>query len=98
MSAKSDELTCLHCGTVLSRLEIPLSAAMGTGGWDGPNHWVCFNDDCRYYREGWDWMFERYEVRASYRYRLTSTAQAGKPGKPIAVWSPTALRDMIADE
>lgn len=87
--------TCPHCGSALSPLRIPDNAAMGTGGWEEPVHWVCFNDDCSYFREGWDWMMEQYEVRASYRYRVTDPALAGRRGNPIAVWSETALRDFI---
>jgi hypothetical protein len=40
-------------------------------------------------------MMERYGVRASYRYRLDPAT--GKE-YPLAVWSPTALRDRILAE
>jgi hypothetical protein len=82
--------TCPHCGATLQQISIPEET-----GWDHPFHWVCFNDDCYYYQEGWAWMFEQYEAKASYRYRvIPETGQAS----PIAVWSPTALKDRIVEE
>ena len=83
--------SCPHCGDALQALRIP-----DGGGWEPGNHWVCFNDECPYYRDGWEWMREKYEVKASYRYRIVDTP--GAKASPIAVWSPTALRDhIIAD-
>ena len=60
-----------------------------------PVHWVCFNDDCPYYREGYDWMREQYEVKASYRYRVDPAS--GKP-IPLPVWGDDALRDRLVDD
>jgi hypothetical protein len=65
-------------------------------GWDDPVQLACFNDDCSYYREGWEWMWQTYEVRASYRYRLVDAATG--TASPLAVWSPTALRNLILDD
>ena len=80
---------CPHCNASLQRIALP----DGTG-WDGPFHWVCFNDDCPYFKEGWAWMFEQYEVKASYRYRVIP--ETGEV-TPIAVWSETALKDHIVE-
>ncbi len=84
-------LSCPHCESTLLPFRLPEG-----GGWEDPHHWACFNDDCPYYRSGWDWMRERYEIGASYRYRVTDAATGH--ATPIAVWSPTALRDHIIDE
>lgn len=57
-------------------------------------HLVCFNNECSYYREGWEWMREKYRVNVSYRFRVdpaTGTAS------PLAVWSEDALVDRIVD-
>ncbi len=85
------KLLCPHCGTRLLAVRMP-----DGGGWNEPYHWICFNDDCTYFSDGWTWMRQKYEIGASYRYRVTSseTGQA----TPIAVWSKTALRDHIIDE
>ncbi len=78
---------CPHCGKLLQSFVLPDNT-----GWEGPVHWVCFNDECGYFRRGWNWMEERYGVRASYRYRVDPAT--GKDS-PLAVWSRTALRDRI---
>lgn len=78
---------CPHCGEPLRPFALPDNT-----GWEALVHRACFNDDCGYFRRGWDWMEERYGVRASYRYRVDPAT--GKDS-PLAVWSPTALRDRI---
>ncbi len=78
---------CPHCDKLLQSFALPDNT-----GWEGPVHWACFNDDCDYFRRGWNWMEERFGVRASYRYRVDPAT--GKDS-PLAVWSSTALRDRI---
>ena len=80
---------CPHCGEPLVPFSLP-----DAGGWDAPFHVACFNDDCPYFRRGWDWMEGHYGVKASYRYRLDP--MSGEPS-PLAVWSSTALRDLVLD-
>jgi hypothetical protein len=63
--------------------------------WDEEFLLVCFNDDCSYYKEGWDWMKEQYNQRASYRYSC-SPVTGGSTVLPV--WSASALRDRIAEE
>ena len=79
--------TCPHCGAVLQVFEMPEA-----GGWDRLYHLACFNNDCPYYRRGWDWMMSQYNVKVSYRYRLDPASGCASP---IAVWSETALVNRI---
>ena len=85
---RAASLTCPHCGAALQRFRLPEDA-----GWQQACQWACFNNDCPYYREGWEWMWERYRARASYRYRVLDPA-TGR-ASPLAVWSETALFDRI---
>jgi len=78
---------CAHCGETMLRMSIPPE-----GGYDSTFLFVCFNEDCSYYVDGWSWMFEKYHARVSYRYRIDPAT--GGEG-PLAVWSPAALRDLI---
>jgi hypothetical protein len=79
--------TCPHCGAALQFFELPEA-----GGWDQRCHLACFNNDCPYYRRGWDWMMSQYNVKVSYRFRLDPVSGCASP---IAVWSETALVDRI---
>jgi hypothetical protein len=80
---------CPHCDQPLQPFSLP-----DNGGWDAPFHVACFNDDCPYYRHGWEHMEKQYGVKASYRYRLDpATNQAS----PLAVWSPDAIKSQILD-
>ncbi|HPA80046.1 MAG TPA: hypothetical protein PLS95_04470 [Thermoanaerobaculales bacterium] len=83
------ELVCPHCGTALSRFSLPDNT-----GWEGEHQLACFSDECPYYRRGWQHMEARYAVTASYRYRVDPISGCASP---LAVWSPTALRDRILD-
>ena len=81
---------CRHCGAPLKKWLVPDGAT-----WVEDFFYVCFNDACPYYREGWDWMKQQYGQHASYRYAVSPTT-----GAPlmIPVWSDAATREMIVDE
>ncbi|MFP4572179.1 MAG: zinc ribbon domain-containing protein [Desulfobacterales bacterium] len=58
---------CPHCGQEMKIWEIP-PIAVGDGlGWDSPYMYVCFNDECPLFVEGWDNLWENYSQHASYR-------------------------------
>ena len=82
--------TCPHCGTRLSKWRVPDEAS-----WDDEFFFVCFNDDCSYYKDGWSWMKEQFNQNASYRFAINPTTDASSP---LPVWSDSATREMIVDE
>ncbi len=58
---------CPHCGEEMKLWEIP-PIAVGDGlGWDSPYMYVCFNNDCPLFVEGWKNLWENYAQHASYR-------------------------------
>ncbi len=58
---------CPYCGVEMSIWEVPM-IPMGDGlGWGTPYLFVCFNDECSMYKEGWDKIKEDYAHNASYR-------------------------------
>jgi hypothetical protein len=59
--------SCPHCGLEMNLWEVP-PMNVGDGlGWGAPFLYLCFNDECPLYREGWDNMKENYAHNASYR-------------------------------
>src|SRR6056297_983919 len=64
---QQEKPVCPHCGQEMTIWEIP-PVAVGDGlGWDSPYMYVCFNDQCPLFTEGWDNLWENYAQRASYR-------------------------------
>jgi hypothetical protein len=86
----SPEKTCPHCGAPLFKWLVPDGAS-----WSEEFFFACFNDDCSYYKDGWNWMESQFGQHASYRYALNPTTVASLP---IPVWSDSATREMIVDE
>jgi hypothetical protein len=78
---------CPHCGAQMKKLLLPSEAA-----YECEYMLACFNDDCPYYIQGWHWMWERFEVRSSYRHRINPITGGSSP---LPVWSPTALKNRI---
>ncbi|MFO8055968.1 MAG: ogr/Delta-like zinc finger family protein [bacterium] len=92
MPDKKDEKKpgCPYCGAVMKKWKVP-----GDSTWIEEFHWVCFNDECEYYQQGWDWMLTRYQQHASYRCRMSPSDM--RP-MPLPVWSPSAHREYILDD
>ena len=82
--------TCPHCGSALKKWLVPDEAT-----WDEEFFFVCFDDDCSYYKSGWEWMKQQYNQQASYRYALNPENGSSLM---IPVWSETATREMIVED
>jgi len=80
---------CPYCSQEMKKWKVPVSSS-----WPDDFFYVCFNDDCPYFVQGWIQMQNRQQTRASYRCRLDPDS-----GKfvPLPVWSPEALKDDIID-
>ncbi len=81
--------TCRYCGLRLSKWLVPEGSS-----WSEEFFFVCFNDECSYYRKGWEWMKEQYNQKASYRFMINPTTGASSM---IPVWSDSATREMIVE-
>ena len=82
--------TCPHCEARLKKWRVPEELS-----WSEEFFLVCFNDECSYYKKGWEWMKEQYNQRASYRYALNPSTGGSMQ---IPVWSDSATREMIVGD
>jgi len=82
--------SCPHCESRLKKWLVPDGAS-----WNEEFFYVCFNDDCSYFKEGWTWMKQEYNQHASYRYTFNPTTGASMQ---IPVWSDAATREMIVED
>ncbi|MCK5695806.1 MAG: zinc ribbon domain-containing protein, partial [Desulfobacula sp.] len=64
---KMDKPKCPHCDVEMTLWEVPLFNFSDGLGWGTPYMFVCFNDECSSYKQGWDSLQETMEVPASYR-------------------------------
>lgn len=59
--------TCPHCGQEMDLWEVPPVNFSDGLGWGTPYLYVCFNDECPLFKQGWDNLWENYSQNASYR-------------------------------
>jgi len=59
--------TCPHCGQEMTLWEVPPITFSDGLGWGTPFLFVCFNDECPLYKQGWTHMQDTYAQTASYR-------------------------------
>ena len=78
---------CPHCGQEMKKWQVPI-----TSTWPNEFFFVCFNDDCSYFVQGWEQMWEQQATRASYRCRLDP--DTGKCAA-LPVWFYDALKNNI---
>ncbi|MGA8178617.1 MAG: zinc ribbon domain-containing protein [Desulfobacterales bacterium] len=86
---------CPHCGAAMTIWEVPPFDFADGLGWGTPYLFVCFNDECSLYAQGWKNMQENYAQCASYRcinYPGTEQFQC------IPVFSPMGGTGQIVDE
>ena len=86
----ADPLVCPHCNEKLKKWKSPPEST-----WGVEFQYVCFNDECPYFKRGWDWMMEKYNATSSYRHRYNP--QNGETG-PLPVWSRDALKNQIIED
>jgi hypothetical protein len=81
---------CRYCGAPMKKWRTPESST-----WQTEFQWVCFNDDCSYFLDGWEHMMKTVNVKASYRHRVDpNTGSSG----PLPCWSVDAHKDSIIED
>ena len=91
----TDAPKCPYCGIPMKKWRTPQMPFAGGSTWASEFLYVCFNDECSYFVNGWDWMWNNYHQHLSYRHVLDPAT--GIPS-PVAVPSYDSMKDMIIDE
>lgn len=92
---KMEKPKCPHCEEEMSIWEVP-PINIGDGlGWGTPFLFVCFNDECPTYTDGWKNIEENYGHRSSYR----SFCYPGSDKfECIPVFSPVGASGQVIDD
>jgi len=86
---------CPNCNTEMSLWEVPPFSFSDGLGWGTPYLFVCFNDECPMYVQGWDNIQENYAFNASYRCMCYPGT---KQFECIPVFSPMGAKGQIIDD
>jgi hypothetical protein len=79
------EQVCPYCGEKMDPIRTPELSS-----WGGEIHYVCFNDECTYYKNSWQVLDGQGIERTGYRCRVDPRGVYG----PMAVWSSDALKNL----
>ena len=86
---------CPHCNEEMNIWEVPPLNFSDGLGWGSPYLFLCFNDNCTLYTQGWDHLKENYAHTASYRcMNYPGTEQF----ELMPVFSPMGATGQIIDE
>jgi hypothetical protein len=94
VSTPKTQIYCPHCNSLLKAFLMPDGAGWET---DKPQ-WACFNNNCPYYKGGWEWMKKQYNATASYRYRVLDPKNPKTKPKPLLVQTEDAATHLIIDD
>jgi predicted RNA-binding Zn-ribbon protein involved in translation (DUF1610 family) len=87
--------SCPHCGKEMSIWEVPPINFSDGLGWGVPFMFMCLNEECPLYVQGWENLKENYSHHASYRcVNYPGTEQF----ELIPVFSPMGGKGQIIDE
>lgn len=92
---KTERPKCPHCAHEMATWACPPYNFSDGLGWGTPYLYVCFNDECSFYVEGWERMMNFYGQKASYRCMCNpDTMEMGA----MTVFGQDALKGTIYDE
>jgi predicted RNA-binding Zn-ribbon protein involved in translation (DUF1610 family) len=87
--------TCPHCGQKLNKWSTPSFNFSDGLGWCTPFLYVCFNDECSFFRNSWKQMLDVYGQEMGYRFMLHP--DSGESSS-IPVGNRHAMKGDIIDE
>lgn len=94
---REEKPVCPHCGETMVIWECPPLTFSDGLGWGSPYLYVCFNDHCPLYVEGWKNIMDNYANIASYRCICDPMSESRKMDC-MPVFSSEGGRGGIIDE
>ena len=90
-----DKPVCPKCDQTMNLWEVPSINFSDGLGWGTPYLYICFNDKCPIYCQGWENLKENYNQVASYRHiNYPGTDQF----EYMPVFSPMGAQGQIIDD
>jgi hypothetical protein len=65
-----DKAICPHCGQKLNKWSTPTFNFSDGLGWCSTFLYICFNDNCTFFKSSWKHMYETYGQEMGYRYMV----------------------------
>ena len=90
-----DRPKCPHCNDEMSIWEAPMMTFSDGLGWGVPYMYICYNDECSVYKQGWDNIKDNYAHNAS--YRCVQYPDTGKY-EFMPVFSPQGAKGQVIDD
>lgn len=91
----ADRPQCPHCSVEMNLWEVPPVPCDDGLGWGTPYLYMCFNDECPTYVQGWDHIEGTYGRTASYR---CICYPEGRNFEYMSVFGPFGGKGQIIDE
>lgn len=86
---------CPHCNQEMNLWEVPPVTFSDGLGWGSPYLFICFNDECSLYTEGWETLEENYAQKASMRcFNYPGSDQF----ECMPVFSPLGAQGQVIDD
>ncbi len=86
---------CPHCGATMNKWQVPPFHFSDGLGWGSDHLFICFNDECGFYKKSWNHMDTHFGQSMGYRHMLNPAS--GEPGA-IPVGNQDAMKGNILDE
>lgn len=91
----SDPYICPYCGDRLKKWEVPHSPFEIDCWYETDYLYICFNDECPYFKRGWEWMWSKMRRNVSYRHMYNPVTRGSSP---MPVPTSFALKDGIVED
>ena len=93
--SEANPYICPYCGERLKKWEVPHSPFEIDCWYEADYLFICYNDDCPYFKRGWEWMWSKMRRNVSYRHMYNPVTRGSSP---MPVPTSFALKDGIVED